>query len=401
MNRKQLVISLVVLIAIGLSIYFLFKSDNSTWNSSKYSASGETLLPDLDVNKISSFTISSGKQTATVKKNEDGTWSISEKNSYPGNYQKISSFLTNLTEIKTVQNINAGRSQLEKLNLGETDREKGTAVLVELSGGSGRNPCSLLLGKFHSKKEENPNPFFGGAMPDGRFMMVCDGKFQPKLINYPLEDAAADPLGWTEKSMFDLDNIRIIEVVKKDPEGNWKMVRDEKSAKLVLSDLRDGEDMEENKINPLNSFFKNVSFKDVNPCPADFAGESATVETEGGFKYEIKFASKEGDAEKYLVTVKVSSSIPESREAGKDEKPEDKDRLDKEFKSKTDKLREKLEREKSLGKWLYTMSMNDLAPVLKSRNDFLKAKDKSDKKVEAPKALVPEKSTDAGAVKAE
>ncbi|HCE44110.1 MAG TPA: hypothetical protein DET40_11225 [Lentisphaeria bacterium] len=395
MNRKQLAMSLVVLTAIGLSIYFIFKKDSSTWNSSKYSASGDKLLPDLDVNKVTAFTISSGKLAATVRKNEDGTWSVSEKESYPGDYQKISNFLTILTEIKTVQNINAGKSQLEKLNLGEADKEKGTAVLVELSGGTGKNPCSLLLGKGHFKKEENPNPYFGGAAPDGRYTMVCDGKFQPRLINQPLEDASADPLVWTDKSLFVMDAIKTIEVLRGKPEGNWKMIKDEKSGKLVLPDVKEDEILDESKIQPLNTFFKNISFKDVAQCPANFAGDSVNIETVDGFKYEIKFASKEGDSEKYLVNVKVSASLPEKREAGKEEKPEDKDRLDKEFKSKTDMLKEKLEHEKSLGKWLYTMAKNDLAPVLKVRKDFLKAQE--GKKPEAPKNAAPERTTDAGA----
>ncbi|HBC86781.1 MAG TPA: hypothetical protein DCZ94_07500 [Lentisphaeria bacterium] len=390
MNRKQLIISLFVLAVIGLSIYFLIKEDSSSWNSSKYSATGENLFGDLDVNNIASFTVSSGARTATLRKNEDGSWIVSEKDSYQGDYRKIINFLKNLMEIKSIQNINAVKSQLEKLSLGDSDREKGTAVLVEFSGDAGRKMASLLIGKKHFKKEENPNPFLGGATPDGCYVMICDGKFQPKLVNNSFEGANPDPLSWTDKTLFEIDNMNTIEVKRKNPEENWKIAKDAQSGKLTLPDLKEDETLDDAKLQPLNGFFKNTSFMDVKTCPADFAGETVKIETADGFKYEINFAPSEGNAEKYLVNVRTSAVIPEQRESGKDEKPEDKEKLDNEFKAKNENLKEKLEHEKSLAKWLYTVSKGDLSQVLKARKEFLKTKE--EKKDEALKTAEPPKA---------
>lgn len=44
----------------------------------------------------------------------------------------------------------------------------------------------------------------------------------------------------------------------------------------------------------------------------------------------------------------MAAEFPKERVAGADEKPEDKERLDKEFKEKTEKLTEKLKTEKAL-----------------------------------------------------
>lgn len=388
MNRNQLISSLVILALLGLSIFFVLRKDSSTWNSSRYSASGEILLADFDVNRITSFTVSSGKLTTTLKKNEDGSWSVSEKDSYPGEYRKIISFLQSLPEIKTVQNINAGKSQLEKLGLGDADKDKGTAILVDFSDEAGKKLLSLLIGKVHFKKEENPNPYFGGATPDARYVMVCDGKFQPKLVNYTFDEFSPSPMAWTDKSLVEIENIKAIEVSRKNPADNWKIIKDAGGDAFKLSDLKDGEEIDPAKTSPFSSLFKNVPFQDVWTCPADFAGETATIETAEGFKYEIRYSPGE-DKDKYLVNIRTAATIPEQREAVKDEKPEDKDRLDKEFKAKSDKLKEKLEKEKSIAKWIYTVSKKELDSVLKSRNDFLKAKE--EKKDEKKPAAEPAK----------
>ncbi len=387
MNRKQLISTLVILLAIGLTIFLIMKKDSSTWNSSQYSAAGDKMFADLDINRISLITVSSGANTATLKKSEDGSWSVAEKDSYPGDYKKISEFLQWLPEIKTVQNMNVGKSQLEKLSLGEADKGKGSATLVELSDEKGGKMASLLIGKKHAKKEENPNPMFGGASADGSYVMLCDGKFQPKLVNNSLEGASTDPMQWTEKSMLEVENISGIEVARKNPEESWKMVKDAQGGKLSLADLKEGEIMDETKTQPVSSLFRYLSFKDVKACPAEFAGESLNISTSDGFRYEIKFAQKEGDPDKFQLSIKATAAIPEQREAGKDEKPEDKKKFDKEFKAKADKLKEKLEREKLLGKWLYTVTRKDLDAVLKSRKDFLKSKD--EKKEGAPKGAEP------------
>ncbi len=387
MNRKQLITSLVILAVVGLSIYFILKKDISSWNSSKYSATGENLLADLDVNKITGFVVSSGKQTATLKRNDDGSWIISEKDSYPGDYQKILNFLKNLPEIKTVQNINAGKSQFEKLGLADSDKEKGTAIALDFIGESGKKLASFLIGKKHFKKEENPMPFMGGGMSDGCYVLLADGKLQPRLVNNSFESISADPMSWTDKSFFDIENIISMESKRKNPDESWKLVKDEKTDKLTLADIKDGELLDEGKIQMLNSFLKYVAFKDVKICPADFTGESLKIEAGDGFKYDICFALNAENPGQYHVNIKATAAIPENREAGKDEKPEDKDRLDKEFKAKEEKLREKLDREKSLGKWLYTLSKGDMSSVLDTRKDFLKTKD--DKKAEGPTENAP------------
>ena len=203
MNRKQFLISLVVLAALCLVVFSLLKKDSSSWNSSKYSAGGENLFANLDVNKICKVTVSQGAEVSNIVRNENG-WTISEKGDYPAEFRKIALLLGILAEVKSVQDVQAGKSQFEKLGLSDGDREKGNAVLVELSEESGKKANSILLGKMHLKKEENPNPFFGSG-PDGRYVMVLDGKFQPKLVTQTFDEIGGSPVSWADKSFVEME----------------------------------------------------------------------------------------------------------------------------------------------------------------------------------------------------
>jgi hypothetical protein len=119
------------------------------------------------------------------------------------------------------------------------------------------------------------------------------------------------------------------------------------------------------------------------------------LETTEGFSYTVKAAPK-GTEEKYLVTVAVTGEFPKERTAGTDEKPEDKERLDKEFKEKTGKLADKLKAEKALEGRIFVVAKYTLDSVLKKRGEFMKEEKKEDAKEDgAPPSLPPINPVDA------
>jgi hypothetical protein len=75
--------------------------------------------------------------------------------------------------------------------------------------------------------------------------------------------------------------------------------------------------------------------------------------------------------EDYYTGFSVVADLPKSRQPGKDEKPEDKDKLDKEFKEKNDKLAEKLKAEQALNQWVYLVPKWTLDSLLKDRKSLM------------------------------
>jgi len=96
----------------------------------------------------------------------------------------------------------------------------------------------------------------------------------------------------------------------------------------------------------------------------------AKLDTFEGFNYTVKVGRKTGE-ENYYMTVSVAGDFPKERTPGKDEKPEDKEKLDKEFKEKLAKQEEKLKQEKAYEKWTYVVTKWTVDPLLKERKELL------------------------------
>jgi hypothetical protein len=111
----------------------------------------------------------------------------------------------------------------------------------------------------------------------------------------------------------------------------------------------------------------------------------ATIKTAGGFTYEVKLGKADGD--NYPLQVSVSADLKKQREAGKDEKPEDKAKLDKEFADKLAKQEEKLKSEQAFAKWTYTVSKWTVDALLKGRGELLAEKKAEEKKPSGAEAL--------------
>ena len=112
------------------------------------------------------------------------------------------------------------------------------------------------------------------------------------------------------------------------------------------------EQLDSSKTSSFSYALSSPSFNDV--LPADTKPEQTgldkptviTLDTFDNFTYTIKVGQKTND--NLPMVVAVTAQIPKERTPGKDEKPEDKTKLDKEFKDKQKKLEDKLSQEQSL-----------------------------------------------------
>src|SRR6185295_19271450 len=115
----------------------------------------------------------------------------------------------------------------------------------------------------------------------------------------------------------------------------------------------------------------------------------AKLETFDGFNYTVKISTKTNE-DNYYVNTSVSADLPKERTPGQDEKPEDKEKLDKEFKEKISKLDEKLKQEKAFEKWTYLVSKWTVDPLLKERKDLIAEKKEEPKKEDTKDEKTPQ-----------
>jgi hypothetical protein len=403
MNRKQLSILIVVLVVLGIAGLVIYQRNQTSWQGGGRQGAALKLLGDLPVNDVATIVIKGGtNQLDLVKK--DGLWRVKERNDYPANFSEISGFLLKAADLKAIQTEEIGASQLGRYKLLPPGQATNTAVLVELRDSNGKVIKSLLLGKTHMRKSEGrPSPM--GEMgenegfPDGRYVMVGTGAKTVAVVSDPLSNLEAKPDLWLNKDFFKVEKIRSIAVVFPVATNSWKVTRDTESATdWKLAEAKPGEQLDSSKTSSFSYALNAPSFSDV--LPADTKPEQTgldkptiiTLDTFDNFTYTLKLGQKTND--NLPMVVSVTAQIPKERTPDKDEKAEDKARLDKEFKETQKKVEDKLSQEKSFEKWVYLVSNWTVDSLLKERAQLLVEKKEEPKKDAKPAATDSPKEED-------
>jgi Domain of unknown function (DUF4340) len=380
MNRKQLLVLLVLVVVLGIAGWLIYQRNQSSWGGSGRAGVGGKLLGNLAVNDVAAIVIKGGTNELDLAK-KDNLWRVKQRHDYPADFSQISQFLLKAADLKVVQSDDVGPSQLGRYKLLPPGLGTNTAVSVELRDQNGKLLKTLLLGKTHLRKPTGNSSQMGDmgeseGWPDGRYVMVGTGGKTVDVISDPLSSLEAKPAQWLNKDFFKVEKIRSIAVTYPVASNSWKVTRDSATGSdWKLADAKPGEKLDSSKTSSFSYALSSPSFNDVlpadtKPLPAGLDKPTVlTLDTFDNFTYTIKVGQKTNDD--LPMTVAVTAQIPQERTAGKDEKPADKARLDKAFKDKQKKLEDKLTQEQSYGKWVYLVSNWTLDSLLKDRKDLL------------------------------
>ena len=372
MNRKQFLILLALVVVVGVAGLIVRQRGRESWQSSSQSI-GQKLLPDLAVNNIAQITVKAGTNELNLAR-RDNLWRVRERGDYPANFSDISQLLLKFADLKIVQTEDVGPSQLGRFELLPPGAATNTGTLVEFKDAGGKTLNSVLLGKKHLRKPAADSPFGGEGWPDGRYVKAGDAK-NVAVISDALEEVQPAPERWLNKDFFRIEKPRAIAAQFPQATNSWKLTRASETNDWQLAGAKPGEKLDSSKLYGVTSPFSSPGFNDV--LPADTRPEisgltnatSLTVETFDGFTYAAKIGTeRDGD---YPLTVAVGAELPKERAAAKDEKPEDKTRLDKEFQERQKNLADKLAKEKQFEQWIYKVPSYTVDPLLKKRGQLL------------------------------
>jgi hypothetical protein len=393
MNRNQLIILLVLVAVLGGAGIMLHNRQKSSWEGANPSA-GKKLLGDFPINDVAHIQIKQGTNDLNLAKNDE-KWRVRERNDYPANYPQITELLIKLGDLKIVQSEPVGQSQLARLNL-VPGTATNSATVVDFKDKNDKPIRSLLLGKKHMRKSNRPNPMMGdmdddegGGWPDGRFVKVGSDAKDAILISDALTSVDTKPDQWLNKDFFKVEKIRSVAVSFPEPTNSWKLSRETETGEWKLADAKPTEQLDNAKANSAGSSLGSPQFNDVSLAKPEELGldkpTTVTLDTFDNFTYTLKVGQKTNDNIPLLVS--VAADLPKERTPGKEEKPEDKDKLDKEFKEKQKKFEEKLNQEKAYEKWTYLVSNWTLDALLKERSQLLVEKKEEPKKDDKTAAI--------------
>jgi hypothetical protein len=374
MNRKQLLIILVVAVVLGGIGLYLNRQKSASF-ASKPKSSGEKLLGDFPVNDVALIRLRDDTNEVNVVKANG--WAVKERNSYPANSEKIIEFARKLWDLRPAQSQKIGESQLGRMQL--LSPEKGgtnSATLVELQGTDGKTIRSLLLGKESMRSGGGGDPFGGGGggWPNGRWIYLPDKPGTTYLVSETFNEVEPKPEVWLNKDFFKVEKARSIAVSFSEPTNSWKLTRETESGEWKLADARPDEKLDSGKASSVSYAFSSPTFEDVALGDQNQATNPVSIEIEtfDGFGYTLKVGD-EADGNRPL-TVGITAKLSAERKPAEGEKPEDKEKLDKEFKETQTKLEEKLNKERALSRWTYRVSSWTVESVMKHRSELLAAK---------------------------
>ncbi len=344
---------------------------------------GRKVVSEFPLNDVGQVTIKNEKgEISLLKTNE--VWTVRERSFYPANFGDIKEFLSKIWELKAVQTEEVGDSQLPRLELVAPGKGAGSGTLAEFRNKDGKVLHSLILGKKHMKRGGAASPFGGGGdegWPDGRWVKVL-GESNSKdalLVTETFSQIEPKPEQWLNKDFFKVEKIKSISVTHADETNSWSLSKPAETSEMVLAGAKAEENLDTAKIYSQANAFSSPSFNDVltgDTTPEVTGLDKPTlvkIETFDQFNYAIKIGKSSGE-DAFHMALNVAANFPTERQAGKDEKPEDKEKLDKEFKEKLEKLKEKLAKEKELEKWIFLVSKWTVDPVQKVRKDLLAEK---------------------------
>jgi len=396
MNRKQLLILVVAGLVLGAIGLYLNRQKSASFQRAEKSAE-ERLLGDFPVNDVAQITLR--QRTNEVSLLKADIWTVKERSGYPANAPDIIEMARKLWDLKPAQSQKIGQSNLGRLDLllPETGATN-SGTLVELKGKDGKLIQSVLFGK-QSMRESGGGPFGEGGWPNGRWLYLPGRPGTAYAVSETFGEVEPKPERWLGKDFFKVEKLKTISVTQTNATNSWKLTRETENGPLALADAKPGEQLDTAKSSPVGNALSYPSFTDVvslQAKPEETGMDKpivAKLETFEGFNYTIRIGGKTNE-ENYYLNMNVSADLPKERTPGKDEKPEEKEKLDKEFKDKTSKLEEKLKQEKAFEKWTYLVSKWTVDPLLKERKDLLAEKKEEPKKEETKKE---EKPTATGA----
>ena len=374
MKGKQLLLLLLLVGGLGYAGWLSFQGNRASWSQSGPGGVGEKVVM-LPINDVAHVQIKTATDELNLIKGDD--WTVKERADYPANFEQISELLRKVWDLKTVQSLKVGPSQLGRMELvqpgqGEPGKSEPAGTLIELKDKAGKSLVSLLLGKKHLRKSDDAGD---PGMATGRYVLPLGGKANVSLVSETFDSFEAKPERWLRKDFIKVENVKALTLQGASEAMRWSLTRESATAEWKLAEVKGEEKLDASKVSNFASAFATPSFKDV-VAPGSKPEETGLdkpstlkIETFDGFTYVLEIGKLKDEA--YPVKLAVSATLNKERTPGKDEKPEDKTKLDDEFKASLKKLEDKLAAEKKFESRTYLLEKFTVDSVLKDRTALL------------------------------
>lgn len=300
---KNLLLLVLALALVLAAVMVLREPSRPTTGSGK-------VLEDFKPEETAEITIKSGEGSVTLRSTPEG-WTVSDRNAYPADQERISSLLMEAWDLKGIQSQTVGASQLGRLQLAAPAPETPateSAVSVEFKNAAGETLETLFLGK--NQMQDGPPGMPG--MAGGRYVRSSDSGETVFLTESTFANAVPAPAGWLKNDLPKIQDPVIVE--SQSPSESWKIERPE--GDWVFVGGKKGEKPDMSKLVGLFGTWAQPTFVDVteeNPSHGLDKARTVTFTEKDGRKLVLKIGNP--DAGNIPMKVEVVPAPPKEGES--------------------------------------------------------------------------------------
>lgn len=369
MKRKYLIILTIIVILLGAVYIIQQNRQNETWSAGTQT----TILPEnFNSDNLNAIKLVKAGDSITISRTDSG-WQINERYNYPADFDKLKSLILQLCETRVAQQIPLDSAQASSLEL--TPDSGG--IVVAMTDRNGKDIHRLIFGKKYESQSEQPmNPYGMPMGPSGRYIRLDDGSYIAASNAFSQVDSSLSE--WLDKEFFKISDIKKA-VYLHDGKPVWMLAKNDSGDFTLTGDIPDKKEVDSSKVTSFKNNFSWIRFSDV-ADPETVMDHAAilTVTDSDDIVYTIRTVMLNDKAH-----LRISAQWEgwKERTPGKDEKPEDKERLDAEY-AKT--IKNAMDKAKSLNdklaKWTYIIDKSSFDNIPSTRDIFLKDKPEPEKK---------------------
>jgi uncharacterized protein DUF4340 len=374
-SRKQFLIVLAVLLALGAAAAAIVFSDNESWRGDAGQA-GRRIVPDLKLSDVAEIAVAGAPGAVHLARTDRG-WVVRERADFPADVERIRDLLLKLADARAAQAEPLPESQRARLQLLEP-KDKGTkdaGTVLELKDAKGKVLAHLLLGKKVFRQTDVAGPASAPPEATGRYLLAGADAGTMLVVADPLTAAEPRPEPWLRKELLRAERVKSVTSIGADRRTRWTLVREKDNTDWRFAASADRPDLQ--KATDAAGAFGWMDVVDVVVDPQNTeTGLSRAItlraETFDNLTYTVRIGDRTGD--NYYVAVAVSGEPPQARTPEKGETAEEKEKRDKLFAEDKARLVERLGRERPLDGWRYMVGKNAIEPLLRDRAQMLPEK---------------------------
>jgi hypothetical protein len=306
-NARFAAILVVLLVVLGGGA-LVYQQQERARRPANAATLGKVLFQDLKTADITAIRITEPNATLTLQR-KDERWTIAERGGYSADVSKVRELVLKVIGLKVGQSEPLGEKDRARLNL------DASGTRIEFLNSENKTLGSFTVGRKYFKREvENPEK----ANADGRFVVLPSETGTAYLVGDPLLLATAKTAEWIERTSFQVEKIRSLEVRTPDGAG-WRVERQKDDAGWKLAGAKPGEKLDISRANAATYSLSLLEIADVAAKDADPKAlgldkpttlDAVTLE---GAKYAIKVGKLSGD--NYPVTFTASGLKPDAKDA--------------------------------------------------------------------------------------